>query len=184
MEMIYYPYPKAPFLDPSDVVSELDLAPGNKVLDFGAGSGYWALPIAQAVGGTGHVYVTDAKPESLSVIKSKARKLGLENLTYFHVSYNTSVMPIQTKVDLILCSNILSAVKDPAKLLKMLKKMAKSGTKLVIVDWRSGTSLGPAQEDKIKTEDLVHGLSKLGFEFKKLLSAGAHHTGFMFVFNE
>lgn len=184
MEMVYYPYPKAPFLMPEQVVSELDLAVGDKVLDFGAGAGYWAIPMAQVIGASGHVYVTDAKTENLSVIKSKAQRLGLDNLSYFHASYNSPLMPIQTKVDLILCSNILSLVDEPDKLLSNLKKLAKGGTKLVIVDWNEKTPIGPDAKERVDVETLILKMNKLGFDFKKLLSAGAHHTGLFFVYQK
>jgi ubiquinone/menaquinone biosynthesis C-methylase UbiE len=184
MEMVYYPYPKAPFLVPEQVVEELELQPGDKVLDFGAGAGYWALPIAQSVGGSGHVYVTDAKPENLAVIKVKAQKLGLDNLTYFHASYNCSLMPIQTKVDMIVCSNILSLVKDRDKLMSNFKKLAKSGSRLVIIDWNDKSSLGPEKANRIDPEEIILTATKMGFEFKKLLSAGAHHTGLLFVYEK
>ncbi|MFA5152014.1 MAG: methyltransferase domain-containing protein [Clostridia bacterium] len=184
MEMVYYPYPKAPFLSPEEVVAELELKPGDKVLDFGAGAGYWAIPMAQAVGSSGHVYITDPKTENLSVTKTKAQRLGLDNLSYFEASYDCKMMPIQTKVDLILCSNILSGVKQPEPVLNNLKKMAQGGTRLIIVDWNDKAVIGPDQENRINLEEIILRVGKLGFEFKKLLSAGAHHTGLFFIYQK
>jgi ubiquinone/menaquinone biosynthesis C-methylase UbiE len=184
MEMVYYPYPKAPFLSPEDVVAELELKPGDKVLDFGAGAGYWAIPMAQAIGSSGHVYVTDSKMENLSVTKTKAQRLGLDNLSYFEASPDCKMMPVQTKVDLILCSNILSGVKQPEPILNNLKKMAQGGTRLIIVDWNDKTAIGPDQENRINLEEIILRAGKLGFEFKKLLSAGTHHTGLFFIYQK
>jgi ubiquinone/menaquinone biosynthesis C-methylase UbiE/rubredoxin len=183
MEMVYYPYPKAPFLTPDQVVGELDLKSGEKVLDFGAGAGYWAIPMAQAVGTAGHVYVTDAKAENLSIIKTKAQNMNLDNLSYFVAPYHGKEMPIQTKVDLILCSNIFSMIKDPADVLKQAKKLSKDGTRLVVIDWNDKTPIGPQKEDRMNTENIIAMAGKLGFEFKKLLSAGDHHTGLYFIYS-
>lgn len=182
--MLYYPYPKAPFLRPGEVIADLDLGQGETVLDFGAGAGFWSVPLAEAVGGAGHVFVTDPKPENLSVIKTKAERQGLDNLSYFHASYNSKLMPIQTKVDLILCANILSAIVEHDQLLGNFKKLAKDGTRLVIIDWNEKSVAGPKKERRIDNEEIILKLSKLGFEFKKLLSAGAHHTGLFFVYEK
>lgn len=184
MEMVYYPYPKAPFLTPDQVVGELGLKPGEKVLDFGAGSGFWAIPMASIVGSNGHVFVTDAKAENLSVIKSKANRAGLDNLSYYEAPYNAKQMPIQTKVDLILCSNVLSLVGSAEDFLKQAKKLSHEGTRLVIIEWNEKSKIGPKQEDRVNVEDIILRANKLGFEFKKLLSAGAHHTGMYFVYSK
>ncbi len=37
------------------VLAQMDLAPGIAVADIGVGTGYFALPIAQAIGGSGRV---------------------------------------------------------------------------------------------------------------------------------
>jgi ubiquinone/menaquinone biosynthesis C-methylase UbiE len=184
MELIYYPYPKAPFLSPEQVVTELDLAPGEKVLDFGAGAGYWAIPMAKLVGTSGHVYVTDAKAENLSVIKNKAQQYGLDNMSFFVAPYHGKMMPVQTKLDLILCANIFSVVKSCDDILKTVSKLSKGGTRLVVVDWNEKSPIGPQKENRIDTEQVISKAAEHGFEFKKLLSAGDHHTGLYFIYNK
>jgi len=184
MKVVYYPFPKEPFLSPEEVVSGLDINPGERVLDFGAGSGFWAIPIAKKVGRDGHVFVADAKEENISVIKSKAERFGLDNLSYYLAPYEFSEMPIQTKVDTILCSNILSEITTGDMMYSQVKKLAKEGTKLIIIDWKRESELGPRAERRINEEDVIIKARKVGFEFKKLLSAGAHHTGLYFVYEK
>lgn len=184
MQIIYYPLPNSPFLSPEDVVSSFDIKAGEKVLDFGAGSGFWSIPLARAVGKTGHVFVTDAKKENLSVIKSKAERIGLENLSYYEAPYEFTHMPIQTKLDLILVSNIISEIGIDDDIFTGAKKLAKEGTRLVIVDWKKSAPIGPKKESRIDEEDIILKAKKVGFEFKKLLSAGEHHTGLYFVYEK
>ncbi len=183
MEMVYYTLPKAPFLNPEQVVDELALEPGMKVLDFGAGAGFWSIPLAQKVGAAGHVYVTDPKVANLSLVKSKATKLGLENMSFFKAPYSGEEMPIQTKLDLILVANVLSFGGDREKILLWAKKLAKGGTRLVIVDWSDKSKIGP-KEDLVDVEALLLSAAKKGFVFKKLLSAGSHHTGMYFIYEK
>lgn len=184
MEMIYYTYPKAPFLTPDDVVGELGLKPGEKVLDFGAGAGFWAIPMAKLVGSAGHVYVTDAKAENLSVIKAKSKRMNLDNLSYFVAPYHGKHMPIQTKVDLILCSNVISLVDTAEDIIAQAKKLSQNGTRLVVIDWNQKSKVGPKKEDRVDVEEVITIAAKAGFEFKKLLSAGDHHTGMYFVYSK
>lgn len=182
MQIIYYPFPKDPFLSPEEVVGSFDLKGGEKVLDFGAGSGFWSIPLAKAVGRTGHVFVTDAKNENLSVIKQKSEKIGLDNLSFYKASYEFDKSPVQTKVDLILFSNIISEIEAKHDIFKEAKKLAKDGTRLVIVDWKKESVVGPKKERRINEEDIIIKARKSGFDFKKLLSAGAYHTGLYFVY--
>ncbi|MDD3481108.1 MAG: class I SAM-dependent methyltransferase [Patescibacteria group bacterium] len=184
MKMVYFPFPAEPFLDPSEVVKSFGLKEGEKVLDCGAGSGFWSIPMARAVGRTGHVFVTDAKKENLSVIKRKAGKEGLENLSYYVAPYELTEMPIQTKVDVILCSNVLSIIGTDENIFKAAKKLAKKNSRFIIIEWKKDSEIGPKKEDKINEEEIITAAEKQGFEFKKLLSAGAHHTGLYFVYNK
>ena len=44
---------------PERVIESLDLAPGSRVADLGAGSGYFTFRLAEAVGTTGEVLAVD-----------------------------------------------------------------------------------------------------------------------------
>lgn len=181
MRMVYYPYPMEPFLEPHEVIKSFGLNEGDKVLDFGAGSGFWSVPIAKIIGKKGHVFVLDAKKENLSIIKKRAEREGLENLSYYIAPYECTEMPVNTKVDLILCSNVLSIIKDTNNVFPKIKKLSKKGTKLVIIDWKQAADIGPKKKDRINEEDIILKAGKIGFNFKKLLSAGPYHTGLYFV---
>jgi SAM-dependent methyltransferase len=53
---------------PDEIIRALDLHAGDVVVDFGAGSGYFALRLAPVVGPTGRVVAIDLRRESLAFL--------------------------------------------------------------------------------------------------------------------
>ena len=49
------------WLPPHEVIAALGIQPGDVVADIGAGTGYFALPLARAVGPKGKVCAVDAQ---------------------------------------------------------------------------------------------------------------------------
>ena len=66
----------------------LDLAPGQRVLDLGSGTGDPALALAQWVGPRGRVLALDNSAVMLGVARRRARILGLRNVTFRNVDMN------------------------------------------------------------------------------------------------
>lgn len=59
----------------------LDLQPGMKVLEVGAGSGYHAAVMAEMVGPEGHVYTIERLHELAELAQSNLSRSGIENAT-------------------------------------------------------------------------------------------------------
>ena len=57
------------------VLSELDLKPGDVVVDIGAGDGWWSEQMAQAVGATGVVHAADVARGSVDGMKARFQEL-------------------------------------------------------------------------------------------------------------
>lgn len=179
---VIVPKKKQSFLSPSTVVEELDIKEGNVVIDFGSGSGYWAMPIAKKVGPKGLVIAIDPYEENLRVLKSKAVREGLNNLRYFKAPYSSKRIPVPEKADLIVISNILSLVDTDIELVASTKANAMLGTKLIIVDWSKESQIGPKKELRINEEEVITVAEKTGFVFKKLLATGSDHIGLYFEY--
>lgn len=173
---------KTGFLSPTNVVGHFNLKPGDIVIDFGSGSGFWAIPIAKIVGAKGLVLALDPYEENLRVLKDKAAREGLGNIRYFKAPYSSKNIPVPEKADLILISNILSLIETDKYLLSSTKKNAKKGTKMVIIDWNKESRVGPKAGKRIDVEEIILEAERAGFEFKKLLPSGAHHHGLYFEY--
>ena len=59
------------WLPAAEILAHLRVAPGMKVADVGAGTGYFSIPIARAVGALGHVFAVDLQPEMLALLRGK-----------------------------------------------------------------------------------------------------------------
>lgn len=171
------------FLSPGEVIPKLGLSGGEHVLDFGVGSGYWAILLAKAIGRGGHVFVTDTNKESLSVVKAKAEKMGLVNISYHEGPYKDKIFPIQTKMDFILIANIFSETKDTESIFSLMEKLSQEGTRMLVVDWKKESPIGPKKEKRIDEEDVILKAKKSNFIFKRLVPVGAYHTGLFFVYS-
>ena len=58
----------------------LELKPGDKVLEVGAGSGYQAAIIAYIVGKKGKVITTEIIPALMEMVNKNLKKLGIKNV--------------------------------------------------------------------------------------------------------
>jgi SAM-dependent methyltransferase len=57
------------------VLKELDLRPGDTVVDIGAGEGWWSERMAQAVGETGTIHAAEVEQKLVDKLKQKFAKL-------------------------------------------------------------------------------------------------------------
>jgi len=97
------------FVKPEEIVKVLDILPGMKVADFGAGAGFYTIPFAKKVGATGKVYALDIRKEALELIRSKSRELRLLNIETLltDLEANDGSHLKDGSIDIIIISNIL-----------------------------------------------------------------------------
>ncbi len=69
------------WLPPDTVIAALRLDPGMDVADVGAGTGYFAIPIAETIR-PGICYAVDFEPQMLELLR--ARRAGYANLALVH----------------------------------------------------------------------------------------------------
>lgn len=58
----------------------LELKPGNKVLEVGAGSGYQAAIISKVIGSKGRLITTEIIPELVKFARANLKKAGIRNV--------------------------------------------------------------------------------------------------------
>jgi len=65
---------------PAEVMKALALREGEVVADIGAGSGYFALRFARAVGEAGRVFAVDVSPDMVRHLNRRLRDAGVRNV--------------------------------------------------------------------------------------------------------
>ena len=63
-----------------EIVSEVELKPGFRVLDYGCGPGGYVVPVSEAIGSSGKLYALDALPIAIEMVKKTVAKKGLKNV--------------------------------------------------------------------------------------------------------
>ena len=96
----------------------LELKPGEKVFEIGAGSGYQSAIIAKIVGEKGRVVTTEIVPELISFARQNLAKANIKNVEIYEDD-GSNGMPKEAPFDKII---ITAACKEfPKSLLEQLK---------------------------------------------------------------
>lgn len=136
------------FMKPGKQLQKLGIREGQTVLDFGCGSGSYAIPAAGMVGEKGIVYALDIHPLAMRAVAKKANKERLTNITTI-LSDRDTKLPDES-VDVVLLYDTIRSIKDKRALLKELHRVMKSNGILSI--WAT----------HIKAEDVVEIAEKDG----------------------
>lgn len=90
-----------------NTLKDIGIKRGQKVLDFGCGSGNYTIPAAKVVGKQGLVYALDEDKEVLDQLMSKAKSAGLINIARLDASGKSEIALDNESVDVVLLYDIL-----------------------------------------------------------------------------
>jgi ubiquinone/menaquinone biosynthesis C-methylase UbiE len=115
------------------VVAALDLKPGMKVADIGAGSGLFTRPIAKAVAPTGTAFAVDIDPALLKIVERSAADEKLANIRTIQATAGDPKLP--EPVDLAFVCDTLHHIEKPGAYLQTLKKYLTPDGRLAVIDF-------------------------------------------------
>ena len=164
------------FLNPQEVIDQLELKSDMVACDFGCGSGGWVLPLAKVLQ-KGKVYAIDILEEPLSILKGKARTEKLFNIQPILTDVEKGVNIKNESVDLVLMTNLLFEAKDKSGILNEGKRILKEGGKILIVDWKRSAPLGPENGRVLPQEIKELCVERVGLKLEAEFDAGSYHWG-------
>ncbi len=152
------------WLPPDEILAVLDLQPGWTIADIGAGTGYFALPMAAAVRSAGHVFAVDASPEMLVRLRERLVEAGLANVACFEAEAAATTLP-PASCDCVLLANVWHEFDDHRAVLAEMRRILKPGGKIALLDWRHDVEPvhGPPIEHRISVESARESLAQAGF---------------------
>jgi ubiquinone/menaquinone biosynthesis C-methylase UbiE len=171
------------FLSPERIVSYLNIPRGGVVADFGAGFGFYAVPLARSVGPEGKVYAFDVQAEAISEIRSRARLLHFLQLDAVRVDLERDhgSRLRDAVADLVLVASILHQAENKNAVLLEAARILKPGRTMVIIEWdNSSVPAGPAQNFRIPKSKAKEMAEAAGFILDREFEAGSHHYGLLF----
>lgn len=170
------------FSNPQSNISALGIDIGMKVADLGAGSGFYAIESAKRVGTRGMVYAVDIQQDLLDKIKNGAGILGLHNVEVIwgNIEKIGGTKLRESLVDRVILSNVLFQVeqKDLDNIVLEIKRILKSGGKVLVIDWESRSDIGP--EKTVSSSAVTSLFEKIGFKLENKFDSGDHHFGLIF----
>jgi ubiquinone/menaquinone biosynthesis C-methylase UbiE len=128
------------WLPVDQVIKAVGLELGMVVADIGAGTGYFALPMAAAVAPLGRVYAVDVQPEMLAELRRRADEAAPIELIEADAARTTLATGSQ---DLVFSANVWHELDDRDAALAEFGRLLRPGGKLAIVDWRTDVDQPP-----------------------------------------
>jgi ubiquinone/menaquinone biosynthesis C-methylase UbiE len=170
------------FSDPQKNIGLFGIQEGMKVVDLGAGSGFYTIEAARKAGARGRVYAVDVQQDLLNKIKKSGAMAGLYNIEVIwgNIEKLGGSKLREAIADRIILSNTLFQVSPALRddLALECKRILKQGGKLLVVDWLPGSPLSPKTTiPQILAEGIFQ---KVGMQIEKTFDAGDHHYGIIF----
>ena len=126
-------------MPPDEVIERLGLKPGMVI----AGTGFFALPFARAVGRAGAVWAIDLQPEMLRMLEEKLRREGdSENIRLIEGDAGHTGIPDRA-CDVAFLANLWHELDDSPAVLAETRRILRPRGRLAILDWRSHAPCPP-----------------------------------------
>ena len=168
------------FINPIEILEQLELKPEMTAADFGAGSGGMSIPTAKRLE-KGRVFAIDIQAQPLSALESKAKLDDIRNIRKIVADIEKPIPGLSaSSCDLVFIVNSLFEIDNKKGALQQAKTALRPGGQLVIVDWLPEARFGP-QGERINPENLKEIIQNMGLRLKKELNAGDYHYGLVFA---
>jgi ubiquinone/menaquinone biosynthesis C-methylase UbiE len=152
------------WLPPAEVIERLPLGTGMRVVDVGAGTGYFSIPIARIIAPAGEVFAVDLQPEMLDLLASKLSGPDApQNISLQQGSAAKLPLP-DASADLVFFANIWHELDDTVAAVREARRLLTPAGKIAILDWQPDAPPppGPPQDHRVAASDVVRLLTANG----------------------
>lgn len=153
-------------IPPEVLIQQMPIQENHTLLDVGAGSGFFTIPMAEAT--SGKVYAMDPDKRMLSVIEGKAKEKGLDNIELIQ-EYIESLRIQHNSIDFVMASLILHEVPSLKEALTRIYEILKTGGHVLCLEYEKDDKIteGPPMDIRIPSADLQKVLKRIGFSIVK-----------------
>jgi ubiquinone/menaquinone biosynthesis C-methylase UbiE len=116
------------------LIEQLDLQPGQRVLELAAGPGDTGFLAAELIRPGGVLVSSDAAEAMLEVARTRAAELGVDNVEFKRLELEWIDLPTAS-VDAILCRWGLMLSLDPAAALHEARRVLRPGGRIALAVW-------------------------------------------------
>lgn len=168
------------FMVPDTATTHFHVRAGDRVGDFGAGSGHFTRALSRVVGESGKVFAVEIQRQLAEAIGDMARKEHLHNVESI---WGDLEVPGGTKLpdgllDAVLISNTLSMLEQHTIAIHEAARVLRKGGVVIIIDWTDPSGgLGPAADMIVSNEKALALGEEAGLSHERDFPAGSHHYG-------
>lgn len=151
----------------AEVVTALGLAPGMAVADVGAGTGFYSLMFADAVGPQGQVYAVDIADYFINGTLARAREAGFDHLAGVINNPHSVELPTAS-VDLIFTSATYHHFEYPQSTLASMHQALRPNGELVIIDYRKDPAVASEwvlEHVRLDKQGVIREVEQAGFKY-------------------
>jgi len=149
------------FLPRKNILKEIGIKPGYRVLDFGCGPGAYITGTLELVGKSGMVYALDIHPLAIQSVQGIALRNQLKNIEIIQSDCKTELP--DSSIDVVLLYDVLHGLRDRKGVLEELHRVLKSTGILSLSDHH-------LKENEIMSRVTSEGLFSLSSKGKKTYS--------------
>ena len=163
----YFPHWLSPLLDnplrgllisPRTLVERLALRPDARVLELGAGSGFFSVTLARQIP-LGHLEVVDLQPRMLIKARRKLERARLQNVHLTQADAGSLPFP-EGSFDVAVLVTVLGEIPDPGQCLRSVWRVLRPGGVVAFHEHLP-------DPDLIKPEELRRRVEAQGFIFQR-----------------
>jgi predicted methyltransferase len=149
---------------PHQVIQALALKPDAVVADIGAGTGYFAVRLANMVS-KGRVYGVDVEPGMVKHLAERAKREKRVNLVAVAGAPDDPRLP--EKADLVLLVDVYHHIEERSRYFRRLQASLKPGGRVAIIDFRLDSPEGPPKAARVAPEKVSAELKAAGYRLAK-----------------
>lgn len=145
---------------PEEVLDYLGNVLNKKIMDIGAGSGYFSVKLADR---GAKVIAADVSDEFQNALKKRIEVQGIKNIELRKIPYDDPNLH-DHEVDIALIVNTYHHIEDRSTYFSKVKKGTKGKGELVIIDFfKTEVPVGPPTGHKISIDQVIAELKEAGY---------------------
>lgn len=150
------------YLPPDEVFAMLAAPAGGRVVDFGTGTGTYAVELARSRSDL-EVIALDEQREMLELLRAKPAAQKLPNLRAVHTD---EIARLKGTADRVLALNVLHEVGDEA--LRAMTALLKPAGVVLVADWNAGVErpVGPPRDHVYTAAEARERMERMGLRIE------------------